>query len=61
MTDTVRTTQRLWSQEVAAARAATELEAVPTGQAGIAALTPKEVGYTFSNGRQFKDGKGPYE
>jgi hypothetical protein len=56
----VKSSTRLWSQEVAAARATTELDAQTPGQAAIAALTPQEVGYEFSNGRKFKDGKGPY-
>ncbi|MCK0507919.1 hypothetical protein [Aromatoleum anaerobium] len=43
----VRTSERLWSQEVGAAEAQ-------------APLPPKDPGYEFSNGRKFNDGDGPY-
>jgi hypothetical protein len=53
---------RLWSQEVAMARAADELDAPGAGAAGLAKLLDrKEPGYEFSNGRRFADGTGAYE
>lgn len=48
MDEQVRTTERLWSEEVAIAEADSDIER-------------KETAYVFSNGRRFKDGEGPYE
>lgn len=45
-------TQRLWSQEVGIAEAA-------NGEVDPDARNPDV--YVFSNGRKFKDGKGPYQ
>lgn len=57
----VKTSTRLWSQEVAAARAADELDQAGPGEEGIAQLlNAQDPGYEFGNGRKFKDGKGPY-
>ena len=47
----VTTSTRLWSEEVAIARAAGE---------GADADPNKEPGYEFSNGAQFDSGKGVY-
>lgn len=49
MSEDVKMSTRLWSQEVAIANAR-------------AGYTPsrKEPGYEFSNGRKFDDGPGPY-
>lgn len=44
----VKTTQRLWSDEVALAEAA-----------GV--IKPKDVAYEFSNGRRFEGETNPYE
>lgn len=43
----VRSSTRLWSQEVGAAEAQ-------------APLPPKDPGYEWSNGRKFSEGNGPY-
>lgn len=61
MSTTVRTSTRLWSQEVAQARATEELDSAGPGEQGLARLLDsKEPGYEWSNGRKFKDGRGPY-
>lgn len=58
----VRTTTRLWSQEVAAARAMDELDSAGPGDAGLERLLDtQDPGYEWSNGRTFRDGKGPYQ
>ena len=58
----VRTTSRLWSQEVAEARATEELDSAGPGEQGLARLlSNKEPGYEWSNGRVFKDGTGAYQ
>lgn len=56
MADTrVRTSSRQWSEEVALARAASEVDAIGPGAEGIAAVQRvKRPDYTFSNGRVFE-------
>lgn len=59
--ETVRTSVRLWSTECAMADAA---DAADSGQQGVVALEARAQypeAYTFSNGRKFKEGPGPYE
>ena len=59
MSEQVRSSTKLWSQEVAEARALDADQALP-GQAGIAALEPPIVKYEFSNGRRFFEPRDPY-
>lgn len=55
-TPKVTTSSRLWSEEVALARAAGEVDAIGPGAEGIAALRqPKRPDYVFSNGRTFEN------
>ena len=58
----VRSSSRLWSQEVAAARASEELDYALPGDQGVAALTRnKQVAYEFGGGaRKFYDKTNPY-
>ena len=59
MSNKVKTSTRLWSQEVAIANAGSNLETVRPGSEGIESLlSRKEIGYEFSNGRKFVDGPG---
>ncbi len=57
---TVKSSSRLWSQEVAELRAQTEMEAAPAVSAGVRTLVEQlEPGYEFSN-RTFASRKDPY-
>ena len=61
MSTIVKTSTRLWSQEVAEARATEELDSAGPGEQGLARLLDeKEPGWEFSNGRKFKDVRGVY-
>lgn len=52
----VTTSSRLWSEEVALARACGEIDAIGPGAEGIAAIAqPKRADYTFGNGRVFEN------
>ena len=59
----VRTGTRLWSQEVAAARATEELDYAMPGQEGVIAIARnKEIAYEFGGGRRkFYGKRNPYE
>lgn len=56
MVEKVSTSTRLWSAEVALARAQGEVDAIGPGTTpGVAAVArPKRDDYTFSNGRTFE-------
>lgn len=52
----VTTSTRLWSVEVALARAAHEVDAISPGEAGVSAVASKpRPDYVFSNGRTFEN------
>lgn len=57
----VTSSTRLWSTEVAMADAADVADAAQQGVVALESRAPYPEAYTFSNGRKFRDGKGPYE
>lgn len=59
--DRVKTSTRLWSTEVAMADAADAADATQQGVNALEARAPYPEAYIFSNGRKFRDGRGPYE
>jgi hypothetical protein len=61
MSQTVRTSTRLWSQEVAEVEALTAMDSAGPGADGLAKLLErKEPGYDWSNGRKFVSKTDPY-
>lgn len=56
MSSNAKSSTRLWSEEVALARAAADIDAIGPGAEGINAIAkPKRPDYVFSNGRTFEN------